>query len=499
MRFNGQIKQSVSFSFWRTQAVCIGLLVFFLVSGCRKGEVNPGELPETKIFLDQIQLPDSLRLSTVVKLHWTGFVQKAYITGFEISLDGSNWAYTPRYDSTFVFTVPPGNQIADISFFVRALDNYGRKDPSPAFLKVPVQNTPPTITLQDTLADTVKTVFSLSWQMNDADGIETLDSVEIRINTGPWVSLPPATSLVTLIPNQPEATGSVLLNVLRGPNGLSWSQQVSGAQMEAVNQISIRGKDKSGAYSNEIQTASFFLQRKRGDLLVIDAFPSDLAARNLFQSSVSSVVNNYDFVSLLDNNRKYQPKYWNIAFKEWLSLYDKVFWYSNKNAYNSEGKPESGLLLETAAQAFQEYLNQGGKLLVVSSLPALDTNYNFISTSPVFTLLPIDTLSTSVGQARLSTDSLVLAASGSGYPNLTPSQFLTGISSFHPRTGSEVLYEAQLTPFQGWIGPKVTGARQRGNNGKVQLIYFSLDMHLLNKGNNLTQFFQQAFNSDFNW
>jgi hypothetical protein len=475
------------------------LCIVFFSTSCRKGQLNPGELPDTRIFLDQIQLPDSLRLNTVVQLHWSGFVKNAYITGYEISTNnGSSWGYTQASDSVFVFSVPPGNQIADIQFWVRALDNYGRKDPSPAQLKIPVKNTPPEISFADTIPDTALTVFTLSWKMTDPDGDQTLDSVQIRLNSEDWVNLPPQTQLLTFVPTNPVSTDESTLKLLRGTNAQVLNEILKGAKMNALNRISIRVMDKSKALSNEIHSSSFYLKRKSSDLLVIDAYPSDPLARSTYTSLLNTVYPDYNFISIYDNNRKYQPKYWNIAFKEWISLYDKVFWYSSKGSFNA-GTAESGLLLETAAQAFQSYLNTGGKLLIISSLPAIDSNYNFVPASPVFTLLPIDTLSTSNGQARLQTDSVVVATVGSGYPDLFPSQFITGLSPFYPRPGSEVIYNAQITPSQGWIGPKVTGARQRGNNGKIQLVFFSTDMHYLNAANSVPGFFQAVFSNDFSW
>lgn len=491
-------RQPVPFLRGVVWAVCLGLVL--TISSCRKGELQAGELPETQLFLDRIQVPDSLRLSTVVELHWTGFVRNAYITGFEVSTNGgASWGFTPYSDSTFVFTVPAGNQIANIEVYVRAMDNYGRKDPSPAYLSVPVKNTPPVLTLSDTIPDTALTVLTCSWQLSDPDGESTLDSVEIQMNGGTPVSLPPGTTLITLVPVNPDVAGASDMKIYRGTNGMLYPFLLPGAMLDGTNQLSIRVKDKSGAFSPAITTSPFYLKKKNADLLVLDAYPADPAARALYASAFGTVYPNYDFISLLDNNRKYQPKYWNLAFKELISLYDKVIWYSNRNAYNTEGQPESGLLLETACQPFQQYLNQGGKLLVLSTLPVLDTSYNFVVTSPVFTLLPIDTLSTSNGQARLQTDSLVVPASGSGYPVLRPSQFMTGLSPFAPKPSAEVIYSAQITPSLGWVGPSVCAARSRGNNGKTQLVYFSLEMHLLNANGTVPDFFQQVLNTEFNW
>ena len=485
-------------SFYR-KAWVLFIFIFSLSVGCRKGDFNSGPLPETTIFLDQIQLPDSLRLSTVVKMHWNGFVQNAYITGYEISTNsGTTWGSTHRTDSTFVFMVPPGNQVADIVFMVRAMDNYGRKDPSPAQLRIPVKNTPPVIVFTDSLPDTVFTVFSMSWNLTDVDGDETLDSIQVRMNGGDWINLPAQTQLLTFVPEAPSFAGISRLKLLSGTSAQPQSQTLPGAILNGMNQLIVRGKDKSGAYSNEVQSTAFYLKKVNSDLLVIDAYPADPSARSLYTLTLDATYPNYDFISFYDNNRKYQPRYWNIAFREWIGLYDKVFWYSSRSAYNGAA-PESGLLLETASQAFQSYLNTGGKLLVISSLPSIDTNYNFVTTSPVFTLLPIDTISTSIGQARLQTDSLVLPLGFTEYPELRPSQFLTGLSPFHPIPGAEVLYRAQITSSQGWQGPRVVCARQRGANGRVHLVYFSLDMQYLNANNSVSLFFSKVLTEDFNW
>lgn len=472
------------------------LLGMILVS-CRKGEPISGNNPETSLFLEEIRLPDSLRLSTVVKLYWKGFVQNGYITGYEISTNsGSTWGYTHNTDSTFVFLVPPGEQVADIQFMVRSLDNYGRKDPSPATLKIPVKNTPPVLVLTDSIPDSVYTVFSMSWNLTDIDGDATLDSVQLRMNGGEWVGISSQTQLITFLPESASSSGVTNLKLLGGTTGKDLGQKLPGAVLEGMNQLMIRGKDKSGAFSNEEVSRSFYLRKIHSDLLVIDVYPSDPSARSLYKTVLDEVYPGYDFVSFYDNNRKYQPKYWNIAFKEWISLYDKVFWYSSRGAYNGT-EASSGLMLETAAQSLQSYLNQGGKLLVISSLPGIDTNYNFVPTSPIFTLLPIDTLSTSLGQARMQTDSSVVPVNGVNYPLLQPSQFLTGVSPFHPEPGTDIIYRAQITPSQGWVGPRVVGVRQRGTNGKAQLFYFSLDMHYLNGGGTVPMFFNRVLKEEF--
>ena len=116
----------------------------------------------------------------------------------------------------------------------------------------------------------------------------------------------------------------------------------------------------------------------------------------------------------------------------------------------------------------------------------------------MFNLLPADSISTSIGQARIQTDSLIVPISGN-YPTLTASAFLVQVSPFWPKPGAEPLYQAKLSSVGGWTGPNYVAARTRWTNGKPQLIYFSLDMYLLNQQNNLQQFFNEVLNQEFNW
>lgn len=477
------------------------LAFLFLMAflACRKGEIKDGDLPDTRLFLDQIQLPDSSRLITRVELHWFGSVRNGYITGYEVSSDGgASWGLTVRTDSTFVFPIPTGNQNTIINFQVRSIDQLGRRDASPAVLNIPIQNTPPTLILRDSIKDTVFTVLSFAIQAGDPDGVETLDSILIRCNGSDWIAIPASTEIITIVPDNPQQIGAGSAKILRGTTASLWPVRLPSLLVGGQNQIEIQARDQSSALSPIVQSVSFYLREISSDLLLIDAFSSGADARQTYTQAIQSVYSSgFDLLPLYDSNRKYFPAYWNPAFSQLINLYDKVIWYSNKSAYNGTDQA-SGLVLETATSHLQNWLNTGGKLCVIQSLPAIDTNNYFSFSSPVFNLLPADSISTSIGQARIQTDSLIVPISGN-YPTLTASAFLVQVSPFWPKPGAEPLYQAKLSSVGGWTGPNYVAARTRWINGKPQLIYFSLDMYLLNQQNNLQQFFNEVLNQEFNW
>ena len=84
----------------------ISLLLFTLIaflSGCDKGTLLDNLTPETKIFVDEINLYGEQRLNSVVRLHWIGEDQDGYVTGYELSINNGDWFKTTETDSTFRF------------------------------------------------------------------------------------------------------------------------------------------------------------------------------------------------------------------------------------------------------------------------------------------------------------------------------------------------------------------------------------------------------------
>ena len=150
-----------------TQHFSMRRILFILLMAslwaCDTGEKLGNQPPETRIFLEEINLTGENRLNSVVRLHWTGEDIDGYITGFELSLDGQQWHFTTNTDSTFRFDLQVGTDTTDISFWVRALDNEDERDPEPAFLLVPIKNSPPTARF-DTLNVVPDTVYS-AWSV----------------------------------------------------------------------------------------------------------------------------------------------------------------------------------------------------------------------------------------------------------------------------------------------------------------------------------------------
>ncbi len=124
-----------------------------------------------------------------VHLFWKGFDSDGMIQGFEYALDDTTreelWVFTNKTDSLFVFNTATDEsqlQIRDHRFFVRAIDNQGKEDPSPSSISFLAQTEaqPRSILLADTatrIAVQGKTVFA-------AGGENGLDVLDIGDPTG---------------------------------------------------------------------------------------------------------------------------------------------------------------------------------------------------------------------------------------------------------------------------------------------------------------------------
>lgn len=468
----------------------------FTAVACKKGELLPNQAPETHISVSEINLTGPDRLTSEVTLHWFGTDIDGYVKGFEISFDNTNWTYLEDQDSTFNFNLSGGVDTLDVNFWVRAIDNEGLTDPTPAYLDVPIKNSPPIARFDSTQAinDTTYIVSTAIWRATDPDGDATLDSLFIKINNGAWKALSTNISVLTMVPVDPTLSGAVACNMYPGAGLTQLSGTLDGLLLEGNNRIYIKARDQAGAESPVDSTDLFYTKRKTSDLLLVNANSggSSPTPDEVYFPIITAVAGSFDYINIVRNSRENIPALWNPTFLFMLNQYEKVFWYADESTM-----PNTDLVIEAAAGVIQDYLNQGGKLLISTKFPP---TLNKESTVTGFS--PLDSLSSSAGQARLTTDSLCVAepAFASNFPDLVPSSFITGADPFYTSDTANVIYRAQVTPVSGWVGPRTVAARTEISGGRTNQIFFSLELHKLNGDPNALQnFFDQVLNNEFNW
>ena len=151
----------------------LALMAAACLAGCSaKGTLVPNVPPETTLF---VQGPVDT-VSHTVHLYWFGSDPDGEVVAFELRFRNpaapadTQWVRTTRSDSIFTVFAPEGYTAP--TFEVRAIDNQGAVDPTPAVEDFQFRNQAPTVTLlhRVTPADTTFASLTLTWTGNDPDG-----------------------------------------------------------------------------------------------------------------------------------------------------------------------------------------------------------------------------------------------------------------------------------------------------------------------------------------
>ncbi|MEM6342722.1 MAG: hypothetical protein AAF927_02540 [Bacteroidota bacterium] len=483
-------------SAWRWPTTLVWLVLFALFfTACDTGSPLDNLPPDTKIFVDQIDLSGPNRLNSVVRLRWSGEDQDGYVKGYELSFDEQNWDFVQETDSTFRFDIPVGSDTTDISFYVRAIDDDDTADPSPAFLSVPIRNTPPTVKFDSltSIPDTVLSVWSILWRAEDLDGNETLDSLFIRLNDGAWYPIDRFTTFASFIPESPMQAGSQNAQLYLDAEADLQDNPLQDLRVDGDNQLFIQARDIAGSLSPIDSSEVFFVKRQTADLLVVDAHGSALAD-GIYRSSLLNLSLAYDYYPITTQ----LPPFWDPTIGFLLGLYDKVFWYSDGEQLSGLGER---IAMEVGSTQIQEYLNQGGKILFTAKFPNPFPNADAPNQSTIFGFSPMDSLSTSSGQARLPKDSLAVPQGdfANRFPVLESSTFITGADPFYSKDPINDIYVGQIAKVNNWVGPSTIAARTVFSNGKTNQVFFSIELHKLNQNGRVTDCIDVILNQEFDW
>jgi hypothetical protein len=259
-----------------------------LSSGCDSGitgATHDNVAPETRLSVRDTSLVDNLapaRLASTVAIAWSGTDPDGFVTAYELrfydegTVPGS-WSRTTRTDSLVLLPIPRGARTANAVFEVRALDNQGATDPTPARTVFPIQNSPPTLRLDpfESPPDTTFGVFSLAWEADDPEGTDNLARIEVSFNDSlHFVTLPAETRFATFVseeaptdPTRTTATAAVFSGRAFQRTGI----QVPGLRLNAANTVYVRAVDATDTTST-VQAFTWFVKRQTGEVLVVNDY-----------------------------------------------------------------------------------------------------------------------------------------------------------------------------------------------------------------------------------
>ena len=479
-----------------------------LLLACKRddGSLLPNLAPNTTISIKEITLDERSFLISSVRLFWSGTDQDGFIKGFQLSQDsGRTWSgIVSTTDSLFRFSFNTGTDTARISFMVRAIDQSGNTDLSPALITLPIRNSAPTAVFDADLiplADTAFYSITLPFRADDADGNETIDSIFFRINNGPWVALDKRVRIISFLAQDPNAPGTQPAKVYLGAEARLANFNIPGIVVGGLNTFQVKVKDLAKAESN-IATIlkdgnterTFYLKQKTSDLLVLDCHqgvrqdpspsPEDVYNPILTEIYPAGI----ERIDMNVGKGRNQPRLVGTTLGLQLGLFKKIFAYMDDSRNSSGNRSDSTiLLLETIAPVLGRYLDGGGSLLLTTRFP--EGSARIARDSPIFGLIPADSISSRSGALRMNGRGLVRSKIPNSYPvlqNLSASNgggTIDGVDVFYPSKGADTTYMANITVSSGTFRDStVIGARRISQaTGKPNFHFFSMELHRLSQ------------------
>jgi len=370
-------------------------------AGCgAKGVLVPNLAPETVVFVSG---PVDT-VNHVARLRWFGSDPDGQVMRYEIrwvypagqgpaGYDSSTWTSTLNTDSTFTVSAPAGYSMP--TFVVRAIDNQGLADPTPARETFQFSNQTPSVHLINLPLPTTLPVLTIAWSSTDADG-----------------DIAKASYLVWLDGNEAGATLVPAGNQFTLPPAMF--SDGAGGYLTGQHTVHIRAVDDGGSVSPP-DSARWNVVLPQGQVLLVDDDPDaistqpDLMYLNAFNRQLGSS-SAYTLMKLEANNpfRSAADLRYSFAF------YHSVFWYQ-------ENSPARSTTLGLAEPAIRSLLAGGGNVYV-ASVNLMGTSGAFTNPAFLADIVGADSLRTNLADAStnfaIPNQSVIYANAGTPYDSL---------------------------------------------------------------------------------
>lgn len=454
-------------------------LVLFGLAACDtgiSGTAVDNQPPETELSVRDSSLVDNLegadRLSSTVFAAWSGTDPDGFVTSFELRFypddqppasPDEGWVTTTSSDSLILLPIPRGERVANVVFEVRAIDNDGTLDATPARTVFPIENAPPSLRLSafDQPPDTTFTVFSFGWDADDPEGVANLDRIEISLNDSTsFTPLPPDVEFVTLVGQEAgDGATTTEARVFLGRGFQSTTLTVPDLRLDAENTFYARSVDQTDTTS-VLQRRTWYVKPISGEVLFVNDFRRETgttlvdyhlgllrdylpagAAIDLWDISRPFTTGNTGNVPRSD----LLPPNADPTLRQFFAQYNFIYWLSS----NATANPQTSNL-SFAANATDQFFERGGKMMVhAPAIPPQDPEDNL--GNPALLLLPLDdlfTLPDSLLRLQLPTRGAIqpdqeLPGVDQSLPTLASGQFLVTTPPYVAEGSSTIsLYRA---------------------------------------------------------
>ncbi|MES2559237.1 MAG: hypothetical protein V4590_05830 [Bacteroidota bacterium] len=476
------------------------VLIGMVVISCRKdfeGTPNAQTTPETYAVVDSVRRDSNNLLTTTVEGRWWGESKKGFIKGYEVSIDNQvTWKYTQDQKGTFLLNLPFGTDRGTLPIYVRAIDNLGQTDPTPAVMTFPVKNTPPSLEMDYTAGRRTSTfpAFRYYWTATDVDGAADIQSIEIVLNDtnkAPLV-IPGNSFAASFVAVVNGGSFDTILNVFQNTRIIALPEKLNGVLYNQLNRIFIRSVDRVGAKS-QWSKDSIVIKLPKSDLLMVNDYSTKGAVQTFYNAQLNALgagYNQYDSVLAITNDLPDDV----FTIVKTLDFYKRIVWFSDN--------PTSTLGL--AQLVTTNFFQQGGRMFMVCTMPD-----DFQHNSSVFNFTPVQELVAPPSDTRfrmVNGDQMYPHIAGSGWPVLkvtspvlpSPARpfktFTTpsGAFTYDSICGANIRAQSQSSTVV-WTGASnVLSKRIKVGTGKTDMVFCTLPLNLLNGNNNIDSFFRKA-------
>lgn len=476
-------------------AVIAAVSIFTACDSSVSGDLVENQPPSTNLTVDQINRDESDRLSSQINISWWGVDPDGYIVGYEFAINDTSegaWTFTERTDSTFILPITLGQSTDDVLFKVRAIDNDGAVDPDGASLVYPIVNTAPTVEINDveTPPDTLFSIASFGWQINDPDGFPNIDRTEIAFNdTTEWISIPipdnaEQNGLFVSVELDNALTGSATGDVFLGRSYLSTNLQAPNLEVGATNTFYVRTVDRAGA-SSAIDSVSWYIKEQQSRVLFLNDYSGSFSgeAQSLHLDLLRQNGIDPDIWVINDGEagggRKVRlseafPVNIDPTLQKTLAKWDHIYWISNDIDRN----------VTYAQEILSEFFANGGNMFANIPMKGLELS------DPIFNFVPVDSVgdfeAPSIG-FQIPGDTEIISESGFSGPTALTTQRIVGSYPVKPIVGAQSLYTTDFRTST-IVGSSLDYTEFETiaiRNPEGNLIYHALDFRFINGNNNL--------------
>lgn len=485
----------------------VAFQLFILINACKKGtsgDRNAVAPPETYVVIDSINRVGSERLITRVEMHWFGVSQGGFITGYEISIDNKQtWFFTTKTDSVFLLDIPTGQDTADVAVYVRAIDNFGQTDPTPASTLFPIKNSPPTVsfifsTPQPGIPSQNPTitfpVLKYTIRGSDPDGMAQMAGYNLYLNdtNATPLFLNANVTAITIAAINLTADSSIC-NIFTG-NSTTPIGTAGFLRLNANNTIYLQAVDRALSKSGFIAAPPIWVKKPQpSKVLVVNAYRSNRTfVQNFYTNRMASIgITQFDTLQLTEvSNNNYTQLAPDFETQQRIfALFDKVVWFGD----------DADFSLAIGQRSTSNFFNRGGRLFLALAInTTFDPLSNFLDWTPIGRLVNPPT-----GSIFRVNNNASVAPVKPGWPTIRSTSVISSARPFEiPPSGGlysfDTLYSGgiieQITgqPIRTWGGISNVIAKRYFTSGSQQtnFVISSIPIENFNGNNNIDTLFK---------